>query len=964
MNEKERHERVTALFLQARKLSPENREELILREENDLSLVKEVLELLEEHEREGPLRSDARAVPQSTRSRFGFAAFSEGDIFEGFQLIKLLGDGGMGQVWRAHNLSTGGSVALKLLSPSHVDREVRAAGRLRHPGIVQVHQTGRTEDLAWISMEFVEGGRTLRDQIRESREKILLPGTYETGVARTIAKVAEALQAAHDAGVVHRDVKPSNILLTLTDEPKVADFGIARTVDGERTQTGESWRTPSYCSPEQAAGNQGGVDHRTDVFSLGAVLYELLTLRKPFEGNTVQLIERKVLHEDPPDPRTIRANVPDDLAIICGKCLEKDQDRRFSSMADLAQDLRRFLANEPIRAKPPGRARRIRLWVHRNPTLSVAGSIGLLALMLVSVLAFMLAAQLRVTREAQALEHTERAEVEHSRSNWSESLALIEVARSTGGGDEVRLDLLASRNYLALQEPSAAKSILTRLEHRADQGSRRGSVSLLLGWIDLGEWLAAGRPQEQTDPLDRIRRALQQDPPGADRAVAEAILASHTADAILAYERALLLEPVNYIANISLLQLLTSAGRFEEADVIAGRCREFYPGDLATDAMQYLRDVAVGRPSEARQIRRLQEGGAFWPILEALGEFFRCVHEQRGRDYGDPNLAATAGAQWLLEAYDATAGSIYEAISRARSGSEPLSIGSLAAAVHHLGPVFDLLMETSRVFQAADGGTDFSVALGLMSQVLERHDEGWLRMIHGWCMWMEEGDVIRAIERQEEAAEMPSVIANHNLYAMEMIVNVSNLRGGPSEEVRRRQFRAGRLAAMSLLGRPDVPLPTMRSVANQIRKFSDDRLLKRMALTAWSEAEPDSRQVKIYVIRSHLALREWHAAIEVCNELLSQNGDDEGVWKLRAQAAQAATQWRDQVPPLLEQEQAVSRRIELGAIKDLMTQRQWAAAVDACEEVLARIPEDDEVFELMMRALDEAQAWLSEALKN
>ena len=185
--------------------------------------------------------------------------------------------------------------------------------------------------------------------------------------------------------MAHRDVKPGNVLLTPAGEPKVADFGLARRLDDpEQSRTGESWRTPSYCSPEQAAGKRG--DHRTDVFSLGAVLYELLTLRKPFEGDTTALIEEKVRLEDPPEPRTIRSRVPGDLAVICGKCLEKSPDRRFATMAELAAELRRHLANQPIETKPPGPLRKLQLWARRNPTKGVAGTIAVAAFATISVL--------------------------------------------------------------------------------------------------------------------------------------------------------------------------------------------------------------------------------------------------------------------------------------------------------------------------------------------------------------------------------------------------------------------------------------------------------------------------------------------------------------------------------------------------------------------------------------------------
>jgi non-specific serine/threonine protein kinase/serine/threonine-protein kinase len=322
---------------------------------------------------------------------------AEGRVLGDYRLVQRIGRGGMGEVWEAEQLSLSRRVALKFLLPERVDskgldffaREARAGGKLAHPGIVAVHGTGETDGLHWIAMELVEESCDLRHSLDGFREEGELGEGYYRHVAEFIAELADAVEAAHTAGVIHRDLKPGNILVTRDDRPKLTDFGLAKLVD-ERSlsMAGELAGTYYYMSPEQVASKRAGLDHRTDVFSLGVVLYEMLTLVKPFEGDTSEQVASKILWEDPPSPKELRSKVPLDLAVICGKAMEKDRDRRYQTMAEFAADLRRHLANEPILAKPSGALVRLKKWVRRNPTKTVAwvGAVVAVALVAVSVL--------------------------------------------------------------------------------------------------------------------------------------------------------------------------------------------------------------------------------------------------------------------------------------------------------------------------------------------------------------------------------------------------------------------------------------------------------------------------------------------------------------------------------------------------------------------------------------------------
>ncbi|MFT7670471.1 MAG: serine/threonine protein kinase [Planctomycetota bacterium] len=312
-----------------------------------------------------------------------------------YRLIKLIGQGGMGQVWEAEQGSLGRRVALKLVRPDRVTprtlelfaREARAGGRLNHRGIVTVYANGEDDDLAWIAMELVEGAWSLRNSLEEIGKLDVLPESYYRDTARFVASVADALHVAHEAGVIHRDLKPQNILISPDREPKVTDFGLARILDESAiSESGGMAGTYLYMSPEQALGKREECDHLGDVFSLGVVLYEMLALRRPFEGDTSHQVSQQIIHRDPPDLRKTRSRVPPELALIVAKCLEKNPQRRYLSMAEVASDLRRFLNDKPILARPPRELRKLGLWARRNQTKSVAGSLAMLSFCVVSIL--------------------------------------------------------------------------------------------------------------------------------------------------------------------------------------------------------------------------------------------------------------------------------------------------------------------------------------------------------------------------------------------------------------------------------------------------------------------------------------------------------------------------------------------------------------------------------------------------
>jgi WD40 repeat protein len=428
------------------------------------------------------LTFDLRAEP--SRQATAGVAVDFGD----YELLEEIGRGGMGVVYRAHQRSLNRIVALKMIlagrfaGPTDVQRfqaEAVTAAHLRHPNIVAVHEVGEREGHHFFSMDYVEG-----KDLAELAGGQPLPARR---AARYLRLIARAIQHAHDQGIIHRDLKPSNVLIDANDQPKVTDFGLAKrsAIDSDLTLTGQVLGSPNFSPPEQARGHSKRVESASDIYSMGAILYFLVTGRPPFLAQSLEQTLHHVLNTEPAAPSLLNPAIPRDLETICLKCLEKEPKRRYQTAQELVDDLGRFENDEPISVRPVSVPEKVWRWCRRNRTLAGLGiAVALL------FLAIAVGAPLALVRINESRRQAQKEATAARQSLYAADMLLAQQSYEAGNVQRA-IDLLV-KHRPKTGEQDLREFAWSRLWHLCQTGDALTTVGGHTGAVHQVAWSTNG----------------------------------------------------------------------------------------------------------------------------------------------------------------------------------------------------------------------------------------------------------------------------------------------------------------------------------------------------------------------------------------------------------------------------------------------------------------------------------------
>ena len=577
-------------------------------------------------------------TPRSGDNGKPFLFAPVGQRWGDFVLVEELGRGGMGEVFKAWQVTRRQFVALKRLQTKlledegarrRFEEEPKHMMEIDDPGVIRVLEVGKSGSYPYFTMELIDGtslGILARNQA--------LPPDQ---VARIVRDVARSLARAHEAGILHRDLKPDNILLTQELKPKLGDFGLAKDLGRELNLTAslEILGTCNYMAPEQAAGQGDDITTRTDIYGLGAILYELLTARPPFRGTTAGEVLLHVQNSDPVPPRTVNPDADERLEAICLKCLEKNPQRRYGSAEEVAEEFERVLGGKRQRAPKNTLLRRTARFARRRPAFA-----GLIALAIASAVALTvtvgIARDQRLAKEKEQGERrlaelntlTEQARRGYQEGQWQEALDRFQQAVEIGHPSDAELRLEMARCLMVLDRFEEASRTLDEVAATSESPDIMASTKLLQGDLLLGHDNEKGKKLIE----DSLRQGLMRK---ADQAYAKALLARDVPTVIECLRESLRTEPNHQRANQMLPFWLFVLGRLDESEEALAAARAFFPQDQNLNITEAIVRSTQGDHEAAERLLEACEGRVDSHELAAFRSALSLIQELRKPGGGD-----------------------------------------------------------------------------------------------------------------------------------------------------------------------------------------------------------------------------------------------------------------------------------------------------------------------------------------